>query len=251
MTLPRRLESFGAALRARCTETGARLHPPLSNEAIGDYQKRHGVTLPDAYLAVISMVANGWERDESYKIVGVSPLADHPNLSKPFPHPAAHVVNDVDDDVVVEAPGLLTLSEDDSGQVWYLVVTGAARGTVWLYDEQSSSLGHLFGVVDFFERTLDPASMIREEEDYPLQDSGWQDPPRAARRYRVTGFSEIYAMTALDGRPLAQVLGDPVANQKMSRTGASQAFERGTMTWISGQGITAVDADGNVVFKNF
>jgi hypothetical protein len=58
-------------------------------------------------------------------------------------------------------------------------------------------------------------------------------------------------MKAIDGRPLAQVLGEPVAEQVLSKTGASQAFERGTLTWVSGQGITAVDAEGNVVFKNF
>ena len=122
---------------------------------------------------------------------------------------------------------------------------------MWLFDEQSSSLGQLFGVVDFMERTLEPMSMIREEESYPLEASHWRAEKPAARRYLVTGFDAVYAMAALDGRPLAQVLGEPVENQVLSKSGASQKFQRGTLTWVSGRGITGIDADGNVVFKNF
>jgi hypothetical protein len=268
MTVPERLESFRASLLARCEEVGARVHPPLAEGALKAYEQRHGVTLPEPYRVVLSLVGNGWESDDGSELMSLSPLVDHPNLSQPFPYPSAVLQEDSGEwllaenggkqskvngvrELLDEAPGLISLCEVDSGQYWFLVANGVARGTVWMFDANSQSFGHLFGVVDFIERTIEPQLMIRQEEDYPLAESRWESPKPVLKRYLVTGFFEVYGMTAFDGRPLAQVLGEPTANQVVSKTGAVQTFERGKLTWVSGLGITAVDAEGNVVFKNF
>lgn len=163
--------------------SGLHRAPPLSPEAVTAVEARLGVALPEEYRAFITRIGDGgagpayglFSLDEA---VGEAELGVVPDLvALPFPH-AAHY-NPGKDDAVLELwnrvdagevneadadafdarlrAGTLALCDEGCGYLHFLVVSGPARGTMWI-DSRASDAG--FGplgvtFLEWYERWLD------------------------------------------------------------------------------------------------
>jgi hypothetical protein len=130
-------ERFGAELH------GYRLRAPLSAAAVGEFEQRHGVRLPDAYRSFLTEVADGGagpdygvlglfeEVDEEEALHGERFEALRPGfLATPFPHTTAQARQ-----AGYAVTGSLVIGEGGCGQFSRLVVTGPCAGQVWLDDQ--------------------------------------------------------------------------------------------------------------------
>lgn len=162
---------------------GMRLHPPLSPEAVAAMEARIGVALPEEYRAFITRIGDGGA-GPAYGMYGLetalhaSGASEVPELLRlPFPHTERY---DPDSDPEVLAffdrrdtgevseeeldlygirlrSGALVLCHEGCGYLHFLVVTGPARGTMWI-DSRGSDQG--FGPLnvtfaEWYERWLD------------------------------------------------------------------------------------------------
>jgi hypothetical protein len=161
-----------------------RLNPPLSERQVSAFEGRHGVQLPPEYRAFITRVADG----VAGPAYGMYPLEDAlarerrgrvPDdfLRTPFPHADAY--NPTGDPEVeslweqvergevpesegerrnlYQAAGTLALCHEGCGYLHLLVVTGPARGEMWI-DGRCSDGGFAplgVGFLDWYERWLD------------------------------------------------------------------------------------------------
>ena len=124
---------------------GHPLGPPLGEEAVVAFERRHGVTLPDPYRGFVARVGNGCpDGPPHYGLVGLGEPS-HPagglelrrdSLSRPFPLQDAWVWEDDPDPdegrLQAVLDGCLPLGTDGCGMEWVLIVTGPQRGHVWL-----------------------------------------------------------------------------------------------------------------------
>lgn len=132
------------------------LAPPLSPADVASFEWRHGVRLPEDYRAFLLEVGSGG----AGPYYGLYPLGGenegeaptHPELlAAPFPHRRAFacegldVEEDAEDEARLEAhdrevfdnkwiAGTLTLCHEGCGMFDLLIVSGQARGSVWVDD---------------------------------------------------------------------------------------------------------------------
>ncbi|MFE0462141.1 SMI1/KNR4 family protein [Kitasatospora sp. NPDC058965] len=131
-------ERFGAA------DHGYRLRLALGEEAVREFEQRHGVRLPVSYRSFVTQVADGGAgpdhgvlglleepADEETALHGERADALRPGfLATPFPHSAARPRR-----AGYALTGSLVIGESGCGQFSRLVVTGPAAGQVWLDDQ--------------------------------------------------------------------------------------------------------------------
>jgi hypothetical protein len=160
------------------------LNQPLSERQIVGFESRYGIQLPSDYRAFIRQVVNGgagpayglYSLEEALTKGRRMPVPDD-FLRTPFPH--AQVYNPYQDPEVVsfgqrvesgeisqseddrrylyQTAGTLALCHEGCGYLHFLVVTGPARGQMWLdgrcSDQGFSPMGVSF--LDWYERWLD------------------------------------------------------------------------------------------------
>ncbi|HEU4880609.1 MAG TPA: SMI1/KNR4 family protein [Longimicrobium sp.] len=172
------LRPFGA-------ETGGipPLDPPLAEDEVAAVEARLGVTMPEEYRGFITRVGNGGA-GPAYglfaleRALRVSKLDEHPELlATPFPHVEAYNPDkdpevlafwnradrgevseeEADAHALREAAGTLALCDEGCGYIHLLVVTGPARGTMWI-DSRGADAGFIPLDVTFlqwYERWID------------------------------------------------------------------------------------------------
>lgn len=148
-----RLADKLARLRARDTvfdTFGSQSHkfelrPPLSEDALTDWERRHGVPLPDGYRDFLKYLGDGGAGPD----YGLYPLerstkesADFGNdPAGLFPFTAAHAGHILElrreedryhtENLPRSLPGVLCVSHAGCDHFYFLVLTGELRGTVW------------------------------------------------------------------------------------------------------------------------
>jgi SMI1 / KNR4 family (SUKH-1) len=170
-------EPFGAESH------GMRVNPPLSPEAVAAVEARLGVVLPEEYRAFITRIGDGgagpaygmFSLEQALRATEVHRVPDL--LAQPFRHVEAYDpetdpewnafwdrvdeggVSEEEQDLfgVREQRGALMLCHEGCGYMHMLVVTGPARGTMWM-DGRCSDYGFSpFNVtfLEWYERWLD------------------------------------------------------------------------------------------------
>ena len=129
-----------------------RLGRRLSEDGLAAFETHHGVTLPADYRRFLTLVGDGGA-GPGY---GLSSLADAVPLGDllraPFPYSNDSIPEDDhdDSDYPNDRPGTLTLCHEGCGYYHFLVVTGPARGTIWI-DGRVSDQGYIALGVTFAE----------------------------------------------------------------------------------------------------
>lgn len=160
----------------KARERGARLGPPLTEDAIAAVEVRCGCALPDGYRAFLRHVGNGGVGPPAY---GLLPLGETPdNMSaaesqawiesrrvlRPFPFTNPWVWEDGDssDEGTREQveDGTLHLGTDGCAQYWLLVVSGPERGNVWMLADVG--ITHTVPKRDFLQWYEDWLDGVRE-----------------------------------------------------------------------------------------
>ncbi len=143
-----------AVLRARlAAANGLTLRPPLPEATVADFERRHGVTLPDDYRRFLTEVADGIDCDGGPVFAlaaGEATLTGAPGGS--FPYSSAYAADlmarlaalparpfsDIMAAPEVQAgqqpgdpPGCLALADLGCGDYSVLVLTGEQRGKLW------------------------------------------------------------------------------------------------------------------------
>jgi hypothetical protein len=173
----RDLRPFGAETR------GLQRVPPLSPDALAAAEARLGVTLPEEYRGFVTRIGDGgagpayglFTLEDALLESNVDRVPDL--LAREFPHVAAY---NPDEDPAVDAfwhrvdtgevseeegdlyhhgqlGGALTLCHEGCGHMHFLVVTGPARGTMWI-DSRGSDQGYIplnATFLQWYERWLD------------------------------------------------------------------------------------------------
>lgn len=159
------------------------LHPPLPEDQVAAIEARLGITLPREYRGFITRAGDGGA-GPAYGLFRLSTAlrqskADgHPALlATPFPHveqynpdkdPAVTAFWDSADrgevsdeeqsfQLVREAAGTLALCDEGGGYTHLLVVTGPARGTMWI-DSRGADAGFIplnATFLEWYERWID------------------------------------------------------------------------------------------------
>lgn len=163
---------------------GFKRTPPLTEPQVAAFESRHAVVLPPEYRAFVTVVADGgagpaygmYSLEEALGKELRRPVPPD-YLRMPFPHANAYNPDDdpevnafwqrVEDGEVSEAEserrsvyqtaGTLALCDEGCGYLHFLVVTGLARGQMWL-DGRCSDQGFFplgVGFLDWYERWLD------------------------------------------------------------------------------------------------
>lgn len=180
------------AVRARLQPFGVeghkfRLKPPLTEEQVAAFENRYSIELPADYRAFITRVANGGA-GPAYGMYSLEQaltrergLVPDDFLSTPFPHTSAY---NPDEDPEVEAfwqrvergeiseaegerrhvyqtAGTLVLCHEGCGYLHFFVITGPARGQMWIdgrcSDQEFFPLE--VGFLDWYDRWLDSTLM--------------------------------------------------------------------------------------------
>jgi len=184
-TLAERLDAIAAKLQAlrdrRCTPFGSDHHgmvcrAPLSVRQVEDMEALYRVTLPAEYRAFITCIGDGgagpaygmhslWTGSALARVYAADGF-----LATPFPHVAAYNPADAGgaapDDAsdaqcerreAFEAAGTIAVCDEGCGYQHLLVVSGPAKGTIWLDARVSDGGLHPLGVgfLDWYERWLD------------------------------------------------------------------------------------------------
>lgn len=137
-----------------------RMGPVLSESVLAAFEADHGVTLPEDYRRFLAHVGNGGP-GPGYGLLPLEKALDYDNklwggpvpldhLRHPFPHTATYNPKEdqqpdwqaADDGLLTEEEmylaifrhyrGLIGLAHEGCARYWVLVVTGPARGTVWI-----------------------------------------------------------------------------------------------------------------------
>ncbi|MFJ4919089.1 SMI1/KNR4 family protein [Streptomyces sp. NPDC088725] len=122
--------------------------PPLGWDAVRDFERAHGVVLPEPYRTLVADICDGCTEGPA-DVDGLIPVAALPAdwgpadtqrvLARPFPLTRTWVWEDdprpyeeieplIDE---VSNHGSVVLGTDGCGLYWHLVVTGTHRGRVW------------------------------------------------------------------------------------------------------------------------
>jgi hypothetical protein len=158
--------------------------PPLTERQVANFERSHGVELPGEYRSFLTRVSNGgagpaygmFSLEETLTNEQRGPIPDD-FLRTPFPHVEAY--NPYEDPEVeafwqrveggeisegeaqwreiCQTAGTLILCHEGCGYLHFLVVTGRARGQMWL-DGRCSDGGFVplgVGFLDWYERWLD------------------------------------------------------------------------------------------------
>ncbi|HEU4559459.1 MAG TPA: SMI1/KNR4 family protein [Longimicrobium sp.] len=162
---------------------GMRIEPPLSSEALAAVESRLGVKLPEEYRGFVTRVGDGgagpgfgmFSLESALRKSGVE--RDPGVLRALFPHIEWY---NPDDDPEVDAEwdrmdagaataderklytvrqrsGSLVLCHEGCGYLHFLIVTGPARGTMWI-DSRGSDQGFIplnVTFLEWYERWLD------------------------------------------------------------------------------------------------
>jgi hypothetical protein len=179
MPILERVDAMGRKLRGAAEnglrpfgveDHGFRIAPPVAEEQVLAFERSHQVELPAGYRAFITRVGSGgagpaYGMFPFERAIGPGGAGDF--FALPFPHAAAF--NPVDlferpparDEPVprwrYDTQGTLVLCDEGCGYLHFLVITGAARGQMWL-DGRVSDVGFVpLGVdfLDWYERWLD------------------------------------------------------------------------------------------------
>ncbi len=111
-----------------------RMGAPLREEQIGEFETRYGVELPAGYRAFLLGVGSGG----AGPYYGVLPLGHHkealPLLAQPFPYTSDWNEEHLPDDEYLSdelTRGTMRICNTGDGGYELLVVTGAAKGSIW------------------------------------------------------------------------------------------------------------------------
>ena len=135
---------------------GFELRAPLSERTVRDYERRHGVTLPDQYRRFVTEVGDGGA-GPNYGLFRLRDVFEEPWLgrgdpTKPFRHTHAwNLPRAKQRERAYWHPrwldGAVPISHHGCGYLDWLVVNGPFAGTLW-YDARE----HLGGLVPLFHR---------------------------------------------------------------------------------------------------
>lgn len=160
------------------------LEPPVGEAELSRYEREYQVTLPEGYRAFVARLGNGpvgpsyglFSLQEALETTGFGKLPPKYLLGAPFPHedyyqplndPVYLVIADRQGIATEEderywtnmRQGALVLSDEGCGMEHFLVLTGSARGEMWV-DNRANDGGMASLKCDFltwYERWLDGA----------------------------------------------------------------------------------------------
>jgi len=135
------LQRIAAAL----ARIGAAMNPCLTQHEIGQFERQHGIDLPDDYADFLRTIGNGGGPVPYYGLMPLGraperfPLADIEALTeigKPFPFSEGWCWEDDEDGPVPDRHagvhrGRLVLGHEGCGDYPILIVAGPQRGKVW------------------------------------------------------------------------------------------------------------------------
>lgn len=109
-----------------------RVEDALSEDELADFERTHGIRLPEEYRAYLRDVGNGGA-GPYYGLLPLEPFGGP--LDAPFPF--TETTEDVDGEPLDPdaLPGLVALADKGCAMTSCLVVSGPASGTVWGYAE--------------------------------------------------------------------------------------------------------------------
>ena len=135
-------------IATKVREKAIRLNPPLSEDAVLRFESEHGISLPGGYRAFLIHIGNGGQGPTEYGWAALGDAADDmrgnefsvwtelPYLSQLFPFTKPWVwENDEVSDEGIETQinhGCIYVGNDGCGAYWFLIVTGAERGNMWM-----------------------------------------------------------------------------------------------------------------------
>jgi len=142
-----------------------RLQPPLGKRDLAAIEKQYQIEFPTEYRAFVTTVANGgagpayglFSLQESLTTkTGALP---HDLLATQFPYTEAYNPDDSTAEIPFQhqAAGMLPLCHEGCGYMHILIVTGPARGQMWM-DGRVSDQGFApldASFLDWYERWLD------------------------------------------------------------------------------------------------
>jgi SMI1 / KNR4 family (SUKH-1) len=158
------------------------LEPPVSEAEINRFEQEYQVTLPEGYRTFVTCLGNGpagpsyglFSFQEALETTGFGKLPPKSLLSAPFSHKDYYQPLNDQEYLVIEsrrevAPeederywtnmrqGALVLSDEGCGMEHFLILTGSARGEMWV-DNRANDGGMASLKCDFltwYERWLD------------------------------------------------------------------------------------------------
>ncbi len=141
------MKSKISKIRTLLDQAEAARSPRLAHGEVAAFEVRHDVALPREYREFLVEIGNGADGGPAYGLIPLGQIPQHwrrfydftSRLAKPFPLTGEWVWEDDDpeDASVVRrrartGDGCLFLGEEGCGANWVLIVSGEARGEVWL-----------------------------------------------------------------------------------------------------------------------
>lgn len=136
-------------IQEKVVKQSLRLNPPLQEAQVIAFEQQQRIALPDSYRAFLTEVGDGGDGPPCYGLQCLGDTKDvwyaleqgyQDYLAVPFPFTEAWVWEEEPDTPEREARmdtvkyGNLNLGTDGCGLYWTLIVTGEARGQIWLAD---------------------------------------------------------------------------------------------------------------------
>lgn len=173
------MEARIARILDRVRAKRLKLHPVLTEEAIREFEHRHGIELPAGYRLFLNSVGDGGAGPPYYGLARLGDASDDmrpeeqdlwrklPLVREPFPFTHAWVweageASDEGGEADVDR-GTIYLGNDGCGMYWHLVVTGPDRGIPWqLTGEGIQPVCPKCGFLEWYEDWLDGKDPFRD-----------------------------------------------------------------------------------------
>lgn len=176
------MESQLNRIQRKAHEQGKRFHPRLQEASITEFEREHGVRLPEEYRQFLLNVGNGGDGPPHYGLARMGEIAHDlspeekrrwlgfPRIAEPFPFSKPwcweedHESDKGSKDLV--DCGSIYLGNDGCGMYWHLIVTGPDRGRVWLLTgEGIAPTRPKRDFLEWYEAWLDEVENWREEPE--------------------------------------------------------------------------------------
>jgi hypothetical protein len=147
-------------IKAKLAKFGVPMNPPLNEQEVEEFERQHGITLPDGYRRFIIEVGNGGHGPAFHGLVRLGDENAYgsmnrelnrfwgraPFVARPFPFTSECFFDDTIETSVARqhaqegtreqmSYGNIFLGSDGCRMDWHLIVAGLERGNVWQFGE--------------------------------------------------------------------------------------------------------------------